>query len=98
MATNREQKQNNGNNRNKSSKESKNNNERNKNESEKKCRTIVVVKNQNCGFCVRKLESTTGEASYSHLPVDRYIFISIQTNVAQIYVPYLERSFAQKVV
>ncbi len=43
-----------------------------------------------------KLESTTGAASYSHL--DRYIFISIQTNVAQIYVPYLERSFAQKKV
>ncbi len=36
-------------------------------------------------FCVSKLESTTGAASYSHL--DRYIFISIQTNVAQIYVP-----------
>jgi hypothetical protein len=34
---------------------------------------------------VSKLESTTGAASYSHL--DRYIFISIQTNVAQIYVP-----------
>jgi hypothetical protein len=53
-------------------------------------------KNQNFGFCVSKLESITGAASYSHL--DRYIFISIQTNLAQIYVPYLERSFAQKVV
>jgi hypothetical protein len=68
MATIREQKQNNGNNRNKSSKESKNNNERNKNDREKKCRTIVVIKIQNCGgFCVSKLESTTGAALYSHL-------------------------------
>ncbi len=45
------------------------------------------VKNQNCRFCVSKLECTTDAASYSHL--DRYIFISIQTNVAQIYDPYL---------
>jgi hypothetical protein len=95
MATNREQKQNNGNNRNKSSKES-NNNERNKNDREKKCCAIVVIKIQSCGICVSKLESTTAAALYSHL--DRYIFISIQTNVTQIYVPYLEHSFAQKVV
>jgi hypothetical protein len=33
---------------------------------------------------------------YTHL--DRIIFISIQTIVAQIYVPYLERSFAQELV
>jgi hypothetical protein len=45
------------------------------------------VENQNCGFCVSKLEFTTGAASYSHL--DWYIFISIQTNVAQIYVLHL---------
>jgi hypothetical protein len=57
---------------------------------------MVVIKIQNCGFCVSKLEPTTGVALYSHL--DRYIFISIQTNVVQIYAPYLERSFAQKVV
>ena len=90
-----EQKQNNGNKRNKSSKESKNN-KRNKNDRETKCRTIVVVKYQNYEFCVSKLESTTGTLLYTHL--DTIIFISIQTNVAQIYVPYLERSFAQELV
>jgi hypothetical protein len=56
----------------------------------------VVVKYQNDEFCASKLESTTGTMFYTH--VDRIIFISIQTNVAQIYVPYLERSFAQELV
>lgn len=67
-------------------------NERIKNGRDKKCRTIVVVKNQNCGFCVSKLESTTGTMLY--LNIGRYIFISIQTNVGQIYVHYLELSIA----
>jgi hypothetical protein len=53
-------------------------------------------KNQNCGFCVSKLESTTGTMLYSHL--GRHIIISIQTNVGQIYVHYLERSIECKVV
>ena len=57
---------------------------------------MVVVKYQNDEFCASKLESTCGTMFYKHL--DKIIFISIQTNVAQIYVPYLERSFAQKVV
>ena len=84
-----EQKQNKGYKRNKSSKES-------KNDRETKCRTIVVVKYQNYEFCASKLESTTGTLFYTHL--DMIIFISIQTNVAQIYVPYLEWRFAQEVV
>ena len=64
-------------------------NERSKNHGrDKKCRTIVVVKNLNCGFCVSKLESTTSTMLYSHL--GRCIFICIQTNVGQIYVNYLE--------
>jgi len=57
---------------------------------------VVVKKYQNYEFCVSKLESTTGTLLYTHL--DTIIFISIQTNVALIYVPYLERSFAQEVV
>jgi hypothetical protein len=48
-------------------------------------------KSQNCGFCVSKLESTTGTMLYSHL--GRYIVISIQTNLGKIYVHYLECSF-----
>ena len=48
-------------------------------------------KSQNCGFCVSKLDSTTGTMLYSHL-VGRYIFSSIQTNVGQINVHYLECS------
>ena len=47
-------------------------------------------KSQNCGFCVSKLESTAGTMLYSHL--GRYIFTSIQTNVGQINLHYLERS------
>ena len=57
---------------------------------------MVVVKYQNDELCASKLKSTTGTMFYSHL--DTIIFISIQTNVAQIYVPYLERSFAQELV
>ena len=45
-------------------------------------------KNRNCGFCVSKFESTTNTMLYSHL--GRYIFISIQANVGQIYVHYIE--------
>ena len=56
---------------------------------DKKCRTVVVVKNQNCGLCVSKLKSTSSTMLYSHL--GRYIFISIQTNVGQICVHYLEQ-------
>ena len=56
----------------------------------------MVVKYQNYEFRVSKLESTTGTMLYTHL--DTIIFISIQTNVEQIYVPYLERSFAQELV
>jgi hypothetical protein len=63
---------------------------------EKRCRTIVVVKYQNDEFCASKLESTTGTMFYTYL--DRIIFVSIQTNVAQIYVPYLERSYARELV
>ena len=51
---------------------------------------------QNDEFCASKLESTTGTMTYTYL--DRVIFISIQTNVAQIYVPSLEWSFAQELV
>ena len=51
-------------------------NERSKNHGrDKKCRTIVVVKNLNCGFCVSKLESTTSTMLYSHL--GRYYLCSI---------------------
>jgi hypothetical protein len=51
-------------------------NERSKNHGrDKKCRTIVVVKNLNCGFCVSKLESTTSTMLYSHL--GRYYLRSI---------------------
>jgi hypothetical protein len=56
----------------------------------------VVVKYQNDEFCASKLKSTTGTMFYTHL--DTIIFISIQTNVEEIYVPYLERSFAQELV
>ena len=47
-------------------------------------------KSQNCGFCVSKLESTIGTMLYSHL--HRYVFTSIQTNVGQINLHYLECS------
>jgi hypothetical protein len=57
----------------------------------------VVVKYQNDEFCASKLESTCGTMFYTHLD-NKIIFISIQTNVAQIYVPYLEQSFAQELV
>ena len=41
-------------------------------------------KSQNCGFCVSKVESTSGTMLYSHL--GRNFFLSIQTNLEQIYV------------
>ena len=48
-------------------------------------------KSQNCGICLSKLESsTTGTMLYSH--IGKEIITSIQTNVAQIYVQYLECS------
>jgi len=51
---------------------------------------------QFCGFCVCKLESTTGTMLLSHLGM--HIFISIQTNVGQIYVHYLGGTIEKKVV